>query len=243
MKAIALIAGALTLLSGQALAQDDDRSATIDIQFGQYRPDIDSGFDAASDPGRPLPYAASFSNQRTTMIMVGWEKILTNVLGSMSVGFGVGYWSVDGQAVSPTGTDISAEDTTSFVILPLQAQLTYRFDVWAESLALVPVVRAGVDYYAWEIYDGSGDTAYFDLDGTKTNEASGGTYGYHTTFGVHLLLDALSPGMAGNFERNAGVFNSYLTFEYRLSSIDDFAAADSFRLGDETFVVGLALDL
>ena len=80
MKAIALIAGALTLFGGPALAQVDSRSATIDIQFGQYRPNIDSGFDAASDPGRPLPYAASFSSQRTTMIMVGWVLLRLTVV-------------------------------------------------------------------------------------------------------------------------------------------------------------------
>jgi len=243
MKCLSLIIVALPFLSGQALAEQTERSATIEIQFGQYRPDIDSGFDPNSDPGRQLPYEASFANQRTTMLMIGWEKMLSDVLGSLSLGFGVGYWSVEGQAVSPTGTDVTAEDTTSFSILPLQAQLTYRFDVWAETLAIVPVVRAGVDYYLWEIYDGAGETAYFDLDGSKSHEASGATYGYHTTFGAHLLLDALAPGMAGNFERNAGVYNSYLTFEYRISSVDDFASTDSFRLGDETFIVGLALDL
>lgn len=243
MKAISLVVGASLLFGGQALAQEEQRSATIELQFGQYRPDIDSGFDPASDPGRLRPYEASFSNQRTTMIMVGWEKMLSDTLGSISLGFGIGYWSVDGQAISPTGSEVTAEDTTSFAILPLQAQLTYRFDVWAQEIAIVPVVRVGVDYYLWEVYDGAGETAYFNLDGGKTHEASGGTYGYHTTFGAHLLLDALAPAMAGDFERNAGVFNSYLTFEYRISSIDDFAAADSFRLGDETFIVGLALDL
>ena len=43
--------------------------------------------------------------------------------------------------------------------------------------------------------------------------------------------------------REAGVYNSYITAEYQYSQIDDFASADSFRLGDETVIIGLALDL
>lgn len=244
MNRIALLVGALSLTAGPVIADEGGPSTTVELQFGSYRPDIDSAFDASTDATRPLPYEAAFSNERTTMIMIGWERLISNVMGSLSFGFGVGYWTVEGAAVSPLGTPTEAEDTTELEILPLQAQLTYRFDVWAESLLIVPVVRVGVDYYLWEVLDGSGETAYFDIgSGSRVHEASGGTYGYHTTFGVHLLLDALSPTMAGDFERNAGVYNSYLTFDYRISKIDDFAAVDSFRLGDETFVVGLALQL
>ena len=49
--------------------------------------------------------------------------------------------------------------------------------------------------------------------------------------------------MAYDFERDAGVENTYLTLEYRFAQVDDFGSATSFRLGDDTFFIGLALEL
>jgi hypothetical protein len=177
MNRIALLIGALSLSAGPVLADEGNPSTTIELQFGSYRPDIDSAFDASTDTSRALPYEAAFSNERSTMVTISWERLISDAVGSLSFGFGIGYWSVEGAAVSPQGTPTEAEDTTALDILPLQAQLTYRFDVWAESIAIVPVVRVGIDYYLWEVLDGSGETAYFDIGGaSKVNEASGGTY-------------------------------------------------------------------
>ena len=106
-------------------------------------------------------------------------------------------------------------------------------------MPLAPVVRAGYSHYFWRILDGAGDIAQFSTG----NEASGATQGWHAAFGVHLLLDFLDREMADDFANDAGVENSYLTLEYRYSRVDDFGSADSFRLGDETLLRGLALDL
>ena len=70
----------------------------------------------------------------------------------------------------------------------------------------------GVVDDAWRILDGAGDTARF----SSGEEASGGTWGWHAGFGVNLLLDYFSPTMASDFNRDAGVNNSY--FRVSLSS-------------------------
>ena len=67
--------------------------------------------------------------------------------------------------------------------------------------------------------------------------------GWHAAVGIHVLLDYLARDMAYDFERDAGVENTYLTLEYRFAQVDDFGSASSFRLGDDTFFIGLALEL
>jgi hypothetical protein len=49
--------------------------------------------------------------------------------------------------------------------------------------------------------------------------------------------------MAWAFDRDAGVNHSYLTFEYQVAVVDDFRDPNSFRLGNESFFFGIALDL
>ena len=89
------------------------------------------------------------------------------------------------------------------------------------------------------MYDGSGEPARF-VDGS---EASGATFGFSYTLGVHFLLDALDREMAWAFDRDAGVNHSYVSLEYQSSQVDDFGSTSSFRLGSDVFFVGLALDI
>ena len=90
----------------------------------------------------------------------------------------------------------------------LAIQLSYRLDAFAEHFPIAPVVRAGVDYYLWRILNGDGEVANFDA----THQAMGGTHGWHYAIDFHLLLDALASDMARDFQYNAGVQNSFITF-------------------------------
>tara|TARA_B100001093_G_scaffold354265_1_gene338748 strand:- start:198 stop:488 length:291 start_codon:yes stop_codon:yes gene_type:complete len=96
-----------------------------------------------------------------------------------------------------------------------------------------------LSYSYWRIYDGSDSVAEF----APGQKATGGTLGWHAAVGIHLLLDALDPEAAIDFERDAGLMNTYFTIEYQYSRVDDFGSAESFRLGDEVLMFGLALDI
>ena len=155
------------------------------------------------------PYEEAFGTGRDLLINLGAERIVMSGFGTASVGLSAGYWNVEGNAVQVDGsTDEQAGDSTEMVIYPLQVQASYRLDTWAHIVPLAPVVRAGYSHYFWRILDGAGDIAQFSTG----NEASGATQGWHAAFGVHLLLDFLDREMADDFTNDAGVENSYLTW-------------------------------
>ena len=212
---------------------DDARSSALQFTVADYAPRIDDQF--SSSPG---PYEQVFGNDGSLMFEVGWEGHILDDVGALTAGLSIGYWSVEGSAILQSGS--TGADTTKLQMLPISGQLSYHFDMFAEQyFPLAPIVRLGVDYYLWRVLDGSDEVASFSAG----NEAQGATYGWHGTIGVHVLLDFFAPDMAIAFERNAGVYNTFLIAEYRYSQIDEFGSATSFRLGDDSFVFGLALEL
>ena len=232
----ALLAGLLLVLPLTAAAQyadDGGRSMLIEFRVAPYKPAIDEQF--STSPG---PYESVFGADSNLMLQLVWEGHLINDAGSLSLGLSAGYWSAEGRSLLEDGST-AGEDATSIEIYPLAAQLSYRLDQFAESFPLAPVVRLGFDYYLWRILDGDDNVALF----APGKEAQGGTYGWHASVGVHLLLDYFAPGMAMDFERDGGVYNSYITAEYIYAQIDEFGSASSIRLGDSTFFIGLALEL
>ena len=233
----------LSLLVTPALALADDankdnRKWTVELQAGPYQPRIDSQF-ATSEGSKLPPYETTFGDESPILVNIGFDRHIFHLLGPISLGVTAGFWSVKGEAISIDGSDSEASDRTDMEIYPLAAQLSYRLDAFARHLPIVPTARVGLDYYLWQILDGSGNVANFD----STHQAMGATHGWHYSVGFQLLLDALAEDMARDFQFNAGVQNSFITFEYRSSQIDDFGSANSFRLGDDAFFIGLALDL
>ena len=219
-------------------ASKETRRWSFEIQAGPYQPRIDSQF-VVTEGSKTPPYEATFGDESPLLINMVFDRHIAHILGPISLGISAGLWSVSGEAVPIDGSTAEASDTTEMEIYPLAVQVSYRLDAFAENFPIAPVVRAGVDYYLWRILNGNGDVANFDA----TNQAMGGTHGWHYAIGFHLLLDALASDMARDFNYNAGVQNSFITFEYRSSQVDDFGSADSFRLGDDSYFVGLALDL
>ncbi|MBU0551193.1 hypothetical protein KKF91_21830 [Myxococcota bacterium] len=240
----------LALLAAPAAAQiqvDTSRSNNFELKFGGYMPEIDSEFSLAE--GQRGPYERVFGGSSETLTLAVWEAHIVNEWGTLAAGLGGGYWNVAGKGISSG----EATDTTEMTMWPVLAQLSYRFDLIQDYLPIVPVFRIGLDYYMWEILRGDGETARFseitlDAQGRATStapgaEAKGGTWGWHGAIGLHILLDYFAPQMAADFDRDAGVNHSYLVLEYHHAQIDDFGSAESFRLGDDLYFFGLALDL
>ena len=231
LTALALIAVGLPC-AAQAydLEDESERSTYFEVRLGPFRPNIDSQF---SGDKSVRPYQRIFNDETSTMVSVALERHLLKDVGTLSLGFGIGYWSVEG-----TGISDGAEDKTELNAVPMQLQLSYRLDIWQEIVPLVPMVRAGLDYVWWEMLDGEGNTSKF----APGVSAEGGTWGYHLNFGVLLALDFFDPEMAADFDRDAGVNASYLLFEVQYSQVDDFGGKGSLRFGNTTFFGGLALD-
>lgn len=226
------------LITSQAAAftpTESSRDMVIELKMGSYKPEIDSEFGALN--GNTPPYEAIFGDGSATLTVLGIHRHLFNEVGTATLGMTFGIWSVSGSGLDAAGEPTS--ESTELSLIPLGMEIGYAFDLYEDFIPIVPTFRLGLDYYVWKILDGSDDTASFESGKT----ASGGTWGYHYSIGARLLLDFLAPQMAADFDRDAGVNNSYLTFEYQSSTVDDFGSADSFRLGNDTFLFGLALDL
>lgn len=249
MRLLALTVPALLLaLPAQAdPLQETARTSSFEFRMGSYLPNIDKEFGDACDT-QNCPYAASFESADPLMLMFSFHRYLFTEAGTLSMGGGFGYWNNDeGRSIRsrPGDTLVYAEDTTEISVFPLFLELAYRFDLFQDIVPLVPAVRVGIDAYGWRVFDGAGDVAQFtDFDtGRPTGEASGFSYGWHGSLGIHLLLDYFAPGMAADFDRDAGVNNSYLTFDYQIAEISNFGAGETLWLGSDTFFVGLALDM
>lgn len=223
----------LTPWSASAQEPRSDRSTTVTLQGGSYLPAIDSEFQERGTVQRP--YERVFKNAAPLMFLVQADRHLTQTYGTLAVGAAAGYWNVQGDALSSD----NIKETTEMSVYPLLVSLSYRFDLFQDTFPVMPVFKAGLSYYLWNVYDGSGEVARFAGGG----EASGATLGWQYTVGLQLLLDSLDREMAWAFDRDAGVNHSYLTLEYQVSQVDDFGSATSFRLGSEALFVGLALDL
>ena len=230
-----LFTSQLLPLSVQArpTGNQSQRSSTVQFSGGAYQPSIDEEF--LPQDGVKRPYERVFEDQSPVMFQVQMERHLIQNKGTLSLGGSIGYWSVEGEGLSVT----NIAESTELSIMPFSFYGAYRFDMFQKVFPLVPVVKLGLSYYSWTIYDGAGETAQF-VDGS---EASGGTMGFFYTLGAHFLLDFLDREMAWAFDRDAGVNHSYLTFEYQSSQVDDFGDPDSFRLGNDVYFFGIALDL
>ncbi len=237
---------ALLPLSAHAIEIDSgetSRDMVFTLRFGSFRPAIDEQFDSSLSDDPP-PYEHIFGNRREIMVLGALEMIVLEAVGTLSAGVGVGYWSVEGSSVQKYGagsgnSDYEGTDNTGLDLIPAQLQVSYRFDYFQEYVPLVPIARLGFDAWFWTIRNDDGDVAKFEAG----QPAEGTTFGWHAAFGAHLLLDYFALSMADDFDRSAGVNNSYLAVEYQFAQIDDFGDSKSIRLGDETLFIGFGLDI
>ena len=231
---------ALLILPSLATASDDESqspiSGEIELRFGEYRPGIDKEF-TSNDP-----YTQMFGTGGSFYFELGYDYFLSRVGGSWAIGGSLGYFSESGKAIDADGTE-SIEDT-SIGMVPMRVSFTYRMDLGQRELSIpfVPYIRAGLDYYLWWIESGAGIATYRDPTTNEIHQGRGATFGWHWSAGLQFLLDPLAPQMSRTFDATTGVNNSYIFFEYMISTVDDFGSAGSLRLGDETALFGLAFE-
>jgi len=253
----ALLSATMSLLPLSAAAEGTlgtKRTGNIEIRYAPYKPDMDSQFALPAGCEDQGPYARFFGDEDDGLLLFGFQTHLIQKYGTLAAGGNIGYFNVSGQAQAglpcrpvgggiassaDLGTEESEVDESSLKIVPVQGEVSYRLTIWEDLVPLVPVLRAGLDYYMWRMGSTSGGLAKFE----SGQSASGGTWGWHYALGLHVLLDYFSQSMAADFDRDAGVNSTYLTFEYMHAQIDDFGSSTSLRLGDKTVVFGLGFDM
>ena len=234
-----LLALLLLLLLGASrpARAESPRSTTFALSFGSSVPAIDDEFHSSAGPG---PYERFFGDEGIffTRIDLGWH--LSHRVGTLSFDLGAALGSISERGFVSGSSTRSVEDS-SMRLLPLSLSLTYAFDLLAERLSFpfVPFGSVGLDYVFWWIYDGEGDVAQSD---DPKGKGKGGTYGFHGSFGLRLLLDVLSPDMAQSFDLDMGVNNSFLFVEYLITSISNFGDPDALNLSSGSVFFGIAFE-
>ena len=219
-----IVVAALLAALASAARAESPRWGSFDLSVGNYKPDIDAEF-AGTMAG---PFEQAFGTGRGWMFRVGAAKALFTNAGSLEVGFQTGYHKRTGKAlavdpITQTVVGPSGDETTLHII-PTTLTLTYRFDFLADRyrIPLAPYGRAALERYNWWVTDGKGSTS-----------RAGATNGWSVTGGLALLLDVFDPDLAREMDNDSGVNHTYLFFEARKSTIDDFGSSKSWDLSDK----------
>lgn len=157
----------------------------------------------------------------------GWEEIFGTDLGPylagelhyfpvripyfglLGVGAGLGWVQYEGTAVA-TSSGVQGE-TNSFELIPVSANLVWRFDTLARELR-VPIVltpKAGFDFVYWN----TGTSGLTEADGWSIGPRFAGK--------VSLELDFLEPRAARQLDEEWGVNHSEIFFEAWYSMAGD----------------------
>ncbi|MCX7957902.1 MAG: MXAN_2562 family outer membrane beta-barrel protein, partial [Deltaproteobacteria bacterium] len=230
------------LITPLSLYAESERTFGISVNAGNYKPseiDKEDGLSAK-------PYKDIFNDKSELMFKLGFDYEVFQRFGTLSAGGMSGFWQVLGKGIYnfQGNTSEKSPDTTVFNIVPLELNLTYRFDYYAvnANIPFVPYIKGGLDYYIYWITDSRGDVSRYQNQDGKTFEGYGGKTGYHYAAGMMFLLDWIDRETASDFDMEFGVNNSYIFVEFYKSVIDGFGSK-GFNLSDKGLFFGLYLDI
>lgn len=224
----------------------------VEIKFGPYLPNVDKR--AGSGLG---PYATVFGEtddmgvaidqpKQGLYSVLGFEWQFVDLAGPLSIGTTVGFFrdTADAIITEPTAdatTIRSSADSAAFSVIPVTLLLGYRFELMADRwrVPLVPYARGGVGYGFWIATKGA-------RNDRTTNEAGedsrGGTWGWQANLGLMLRLDFIERAAGLELDRAVGINHTYLFGEWQFSRLDGFGSDTSMVVGDDTYLLGLAVE-
>lgn len=237
-------------------ATDDDPGAldspqrfALELKFGPYLPTVD----ANSGPGLG-PYAEIFGvtsevglaigePKQAVFSVIGFEWQFLDVGGPLSIGTTVGLFRdrAAGLLVSADaeGSYRSKADRVRFGVVPVTLLLGYRFELLADrfNVPLVPYARGGLGYGFWWSRGGNKKVSV-DSQG---NKGRGGSVGWQANLGMMLRLDFIDRESIRALDRATGINHTYIFGEYMISRLDGFGSDKRMSVGDDTWLVGLAI--
>lgn len=216
----------LMVISSSTLAADESsQNFSVELKGAPYKPqDIDPSYELIYGDGRGALFEIEW----------GWQ--IFHRMGILGLDAGVGYFQQTGQGVNPdpevpdpADWEQSREEYV-FRIIPTEVSAVYRLAYFKNQL-LVPFAKAGIDYYGfWESRKDGEEDFY------------GGKWGYHYGGGVQFLLDYFDQKHSNKLDTDYGINNTYLIFEYRRASVDNFGEDEGFDFSNSTLLGGLMFE-
>jgi hypothetical protein len=231
----------------------------FEMKFGPYLPQIDDEFSGkgvapfaahfgARDEMGNLLYRKNGAPRVPARVRARFEfdwQVLRFPGGTLAPFAAVGFWNAVGHAFTqdtsgstpPLDRTISS-DKTALILWPWSIGAAVRLDYAARewNVPLVPYLKAGLNYTFYWVKAGGGSVAEF----APGEKARGGIPGWEVDVGGMFLLDVFDPGATRAFDRDFGVNNSYVFFEWQFGQMDGFGRR--MILSDSTWSVGLALE-
>ena len=222
----------------------------LELKFGPYLPDVDrrssgEGFGPyATIYGRTNDLGVTTGRPRQGLFSVlGFEWQFVHLGGPFSIGTTVGYFrdSADALIATPVAEGESvraAADKAVFHVVPVTLLLGYRFELLADRVRvpLVPYARGGVAYGFWVAKKGGKLTT-----NSAGEKSRGGSFGWQANLGLMLRLDFFDRASSVDLDRQTGINHTYLFGEWQFSRLNNFGADTAMSIGDDTFLVGLAV--
>ncbi len=158
------------------------------------------------NPDNGLTFKQIYKSSSTLpAIGFDYEYPFTRSIGRMGLRAEVGIISAQarGRFKNPARIDEETDERFTFVMLPLQATLLYRFQYWDTQL-FVPFVEGGGMYAP--IVELRDDTKAPRYGGAPAAVAAGG---------LNVLLDGLDPTSILHLDADYGINHVWLTLQYR----------------------------
>jgi hypothetical protein len=231
--------------------QESPQRFALEIKFGPYLPDVDARYQGAGfGPyatiyGRTDDYGVTTGAPRKGVFSVfSFEWQFVHVGGPISLGTSIGYFRDSANAlidepVEEGDSTRSAADKTMFHVIPLTVLLGYRFELLADRfrVPLVPYARGGIAHGFW-IEKKGGEL----VTNSAGQQSRGSSWGWQLNLGLMLRLDFIERAAAVDLDRMTGINHTYLFGEWQFSRLNSFGSDKAMSIGDDTFLVGLAME-
>ena len=220
-----------------------------DVRLGPYVSRIDTELSGAT-PYQDIFGAPPNYNTPNPRIMLytsfDWQAVRLGPVCSLGPGLSLGITNVVEKAPTqssmaggaPSTWARSSEDT-ALLVVPATLHATVRFDGLARRvpwLPLVPYARAGLAYGLWWISNGTGLAR-----AGGTQDAFGGSLGWHVSLGLAVLLDAFDRRLARSWDQTQGINHSYVVLEYGFTDLAGFGRPQ-LNIGNFNWSLGMAFE-
>ncbi len=151
------------------------------------------------------------------------------ILRQLEIGLEASYLSLNGRGVLPLNNQVGGE--IDYTLVPVSAYVTLRA-IFSESQLIVPYIGGGMTRTSYKQKVNEGETS------------KGKTNGVYYKAGIQFLLDRLDIGSANALQRDFGIDNTYLIFEFsKITAEIDDVLGNEVDLGGKNYFFGLLFEL
>lgn len=166
------------------------------VKFGTYDP-------VALENEDGIKFTQIYQQSDSPMLLVDYEWPWFAFMGKVSLQVSSGLFFTQGNGVFENNIDREAREQFTFVAIPLSGNIIWKLQFW-ETQWFVPFGGGGVGVMGFSEIRDDGESPKF-----------GGALAFPVFAGLGISLNGVAPDAARKMDREYGINNSLLAFEYR----------------------------